>query len=70
MVIAENPAVRRLIYTSADDLKTQIRCFEYSGNWPTMAVLEEAHQACVADGQKTKAAHLKSAMRRHGRVKK
>ncbi len=69
-MIAENLEVRRLIYTSADDLKMQIGCFEYSGNWPTMAVLEEAHQACVADGQKTKAAHLKSAMRRHGRVKK
>ncbi len=69
-MIAQDPAVRRLIYTSADDLKMQIGCFEYSGTWPSMAVLEEAYQACVADGQKTKAAHLKSAMRRHGRVKK
>jgi|GEM_PF-1885098 len=66
----ESQEVRRLIYTSADDLKTQIRYFEYSGNWPTMAVLEEAHRACMADGMKTKAAHLKSAMRRHGRMKK
>lgn len=69
MIIAEDPAVR-LIYTSADDLKTQIRYFEYSGDWPALSVLEEALQACVADGQKTKAAHLKSAIRRHGRVKK
>ena len=69
-MISENLEVRRLIYTSADDLKTQIRYFEYSGNWPSMAVLEEAHQACVADGQKTKASHLKSAMRRHGRSNK
>lgn len=69
-MVAENPEVRRLIYTSADDLKTQIRYFEYSGNWPAMSVLEEALHACVADGSKTKAAHLKSAIRRHGRIKK
>jgi hypothetical protein len=69
-MLAENPEVRRLIYTSADDLKMQIRYFEHTGEWPSMAVLEEAHQACVADGQKTKASHLKSAIRRHGRLKK
>lgn len=69
-MIAENPEVRRLIYTSADDLKMQLRYFEYSGNWPEFSVLEQALQACVADGSKTKAAHLKSAIRRHGRVKK
>lgn len=69
-MLAENPEVRRLIYTSADDLKMQLRYFEYSGNWPSMAVLEEAHQACVADRQKTKASHLKSAIRRHGRLNK
>jgi hypothetical protein len=69
-MLAESPEVRRLIYTSADDLKMQIRYFEYTGEWPAMTVLEEAHQACVADGQKTKASHLKSAIRRHGRLKK
>lgn len=69
-MIAENPEVRRLIYTSADDLKMQLRYFEYSGNWPALSVLEEAYQFCVADGAKTKAAHLKSAMRQHGRAKK
>jgi hypothetical protein len=66
----ESQQVRHLIYTSADDLKTQIRCYEYTGNWPDLAVLEEAHQACVDQGMKTKAAHLKSALRRHGRAKK
>ncbi len=69
-MIADNPEVRRLIYTSADDLKMQIRYFEHTGEWPAMAVLEEALEACVADGQKTKASHLKSAIRRHGRLKK
>jgi hypothetical protein len=69
-MLAENPEVRRLIYTSADDLKMQIRYFEHTGEWPLMAVLEEAHQACLADGHKTKASHLKSAIRRHRRLKK
>jgi hypothetical protein len=60
----ESQEVRRLIYTSADDLRMQIRYYESTGQSPDMAVLEEAHQACVAQGMKTKAGHLRSFIRR------
>jgi len=63
-MMPEFQEVRRLIYTSADDLKMQLRYYESKGESPDMAVLEEAHQACVDQGMKTKAGHLRSFIRR------
>lgn len=63
-MMPESQEVRRLIYTSADDLKMQLRYYESKGESPSMAVLEEAHQACVDQGMKTKAGHLRSFIRR------
>lgn len=63
-MMPESQEVRRLIYTSADDLKMQLRYYESTGQSPDMAVLEGAHQACVDQGMKTKAGHLLSFIRR------
>jgi hypothetical protein len=63
-MMPESQEVRRLIYTSADDLKMQLRYYESKGESPDMAVLEEAHQACVDQGMKTKAEHLRGFIRR------
>ena len=63
-MMPESQEVRRLIYTSADDLKMQLRYYESTGQSPDMAVLEGAHQACVDQGMKTKAGHLRSFIRR------
>jgi hypothetical protein len=63
-MMPESQEVRRLIYTSADDLKMQLRYYGSTGQSPEPAVLQEAHQACVDQGMKTKAGHLRSFIRR------
>ena len=47
--------VDRLVYTSADDLRVQTKYFRMTGVYPEIAVLREAHEACVRLGYKTKA---------------
>jgi len=44
-----------LVYTSADDLRTQSKYFRMTGVYPDIAVLREAHETCLRLGYKTKA---------------
>jgi len=47
--------INTLVYTSADDLRTQIKYFKSLGKMPSVETLQSAHALCLQHGYKTKA---------------
>lgn len=47
--------IDRLVYTSADDLRTQLNFFKIQGRYPATDILQAAHARCIDLGYKTKA---------------
>lgn len=47
--------IDRLVHTSADDLRTQLKYFKMQGRYPATDILQAAHDRCIDLGYKTKA---------------
>ena len=47
--------INTLVYTSADDLRSQIKYFKSMGKIPSVETLQSAHALCIQHGYKTKA---------------
>lgn len=51
-----------LVYTSADDLRSQLNYYKSMGTMPDIEILRSAHALCISLGYKTKANHLTRAI--------
>lgn len=61
--------IDRLVYTSADDLRSQLNYYKSMGAMPDIEILRAAHALCISLGSKTKANLLTRAINKINKEK-